>query len=117
VYALHRDLLALRRDDAAFRNAQRLGGVDGFVLAKSAFCIRLFGEEAGDRLLIVNLGPELHVPSVSDPLFAPPEGKIWRTVWTSDDIAYGGDGTPPIESDRGVTIPAECTVVLSPSEP
>ena len=117
VYALHRDLLALRRDDAAFRNAQRLGGVDGFILAEAAFCIRLFGDEAGDRLLVVNLGPELVIPSVPDPLFAPPEGRVWRMVWTSDDIAYGGDGTPAIESERGVTLPPECTVVLSPSDP
>jgi maltooligosyltrehalose trehalohydrolase len=55
--------------------------------------------------------------SISEPLFAPPEGKIWRTLWSSNDIAYGGDGTPPIESDRDVILPAECTVVLSSVEP
>jgi maltooligosyltrehalose trehalohydrolase len=116
-YALHCDLLALRRNDAAFHNAQTLGGVDGFVFGDSAFGIRLFGAEAGDRLLVVNLGPQLVLTSVADPLFAPPEGKTWRTIWSSNDTAYGGDGTPPIESARGVTIPAECTVVLSPIEP
>ena len=116
-YALHCDLLALRRDDAAFHNAQRLGGVDGFVVADRAFVIRLFGEEAGERLLIVNLGPELDMASVPDPLFAAPAGTTWRMVWTSNDIAYGGDGTPAIESEQGVTIPAECTVLLSALEP
>jgi maltooligosyltrehalose trehalohydrolase len=116
-YALHCDLLALRRNDAAFRNAQSLGGVDGFVLGESAFAIRLFGADAGDRLLLVNLGRQLVLPFVSDPLFAPPQGTTWRTLWSSNAVAYGGDGTPAIESERGVSIPAECTVVLSPTEP
>jgi len=116
-YALHRDLLALRRNDAAFRNAQGLGGVDGFVLNDQAFAIRIFGADAGDRLLIVNLGRRVVLPSVSDPLFAPPEGTMWRTLWSSNDNAYGGDGTPAIESDHGVTLPAECAVVLSPAPP
>jgi maltooligosyltrehalose trehalohydrolase len=116
-YALHCDLLELRRKDATFRDAQTLGGVDGFVLGECSFGIRLFGAEADDRLLLVNLGSQMTLSAVSEPLFAPPEGQIWRTKWSSNEIAYGGDGTPPIESERGVVIPAECTVVLSPAPP
>jgi maltooligosyltrehalose trehalohydrolase len=114
-YALHCDLLALRRKDAAFRNAQSVGGVDGFVLGENAFGIRLFGGDAGDRLLLVNLARQLVLHSVPEPLFAPPEGRTWRMIWSSNEIVYGGDGTPPVESEDGVTIPAECTVVLSPA--
>ncbi len=52
-YALHRDLLRLRREDPVFR-AQRRSGVDGAVLGPEAFVLRFFGEraEAGDRLLL-----------------------------------------------------------------
>jgi maltooligosyltrehalose trehalohydrolase len=116
-YALHCDLLELRRSDIAFRHAQSLGTVDGFVLSDAAFGIRFFGGEAGDRLLLVNLGRQLDVTSVSDPLFAPPEGASWRTRWSSNDVAYGGDGTPAIESARGVCFPAEGAVLLSSREP
>jgi maltooligosyltrehalose trehalohydrolase len=111
-YALHRDLLAMRKTDAVFRLAQSRGGVDGFVLDASAFGIRLFGGEAGDRLLLVNLGRQLELPSIADPLFAPPRHTAWQKVWSSNDIAYGGDGTPELETERGMTIPPECTVVL-----
>jgi maltooligosyltrehalose trehalohydrolase len=115
-YALHRDLIALRRTDPAFRSAQRAGNVDGFVLNEQAFALRVFGEEAGDRLLIVNLGRQLHFDTISDPLFAPPEGAAWQKLWSTSDAVYGGDGTPPVESERGVDIPAECAIVLMSSE-
>ena len=116
-YALHRDLIALRRRDPVFQNAQRRGSVDGFVLNDEAFALRVFGEEAGDRLIVVNLGRQLHWKTISDPLFAPPEGASWQKLWSSNDAAYGGEGTPPLESERGIDIPAECTIVLAPSEP
>jgi maltooligosyltrehalose trehalohydrolase len=116
-YALHRDLIALRRTDPVFRIAQRAGSVDGFVLNEQAFAVRVFGEEAGDRLLIVNLGRQLHFDTISDPLFAPPEGAAWQKLLSTSDAAYGGDGTPPLESERGVDIPAECAIVLMSSEP
>ena len=56
-FALHRDLLRLRRDDPVF-SAQRPGGLDGAVLAPEAFVLRYFGEHGDDRLLVVNLGPD-----------------------------------------------------------
>ncbi|MET0592657.1 MAG: malto-oligosyltrehalose trehalohydrolase [Polyangiaceae bacterium] len=115
-YALHRDLLALRRRDPVFRAGQVRGGVDGFVLNEHAFGIRLFGGDSGDRLLLVNLGDRLELGSVADPLFAPPDGATWQTSFSSSDVIYGGDGARPTESERGFTLPAECTVVLSPTE-
>jgi maltooligosyltrehalose trehalohydrolase len=114
-YALHCDLIALRRGDPVFGGAQRRGSVDGFVLSDDAFVLRFFGQEAGDRLLVVNLGRQLHRDAVSDPLLAPPEGSSWQKVWSSNDAAYGGDGTPALESERGIDIPAECAIVLAPS--
>ena len=55
-YALHHDLIALRRQEAAFR-AQRRSDVDGAVLDREAFALRFFTDgHADDRLLLVNLG-------------------------------------------------------------
>jgi maltooligosyltrehalose trehalohydrolase len=111
-YALHRDLLALRRGDAVLRNAQYRGAVDGFVLGHSAFGIRLFGGEAGDRLLLVNLAEQLDLAFIADPLFAPPAGSSWQRIWSSSVVVYGGEGTPDWEQERGVTLATESAIVL-----
>jgi maltooligosyltrehalose trehalohydrolase len=93
-YALHRDLLQLRREDPVFR-AQRHCGVDGAVLAPHAFVLRFFATDGADRLLIVNLGRDLHYNPAPEPLLAPPEGQTWGIHWSSEDPRYGGQGTPP----------------------
>lgn len=72
IYALHCDLLRLRRQDPVFRN-QRPGGVDGAVLSASAFVLRFFADDDRDRLLVVNLGRDLHLHPAPEPLLAPPE--------------------------------------------
>ena len=69
-YALHRDLLRLRRRDPTFRD-RRPGRVDGAVLGPWAFVLRYSGEGGDDRLLIVNLGPEHLLSPASEPLLAP----------------------------------------------
>jgi maltooligosyltrehalose trehalohydrolase len=114
VYMMHRDLLRLRREDPVFR-AQRPRGVDGAVLGEGAFVLRFFGEGGDDRLLVVNLGPDLRLVPAPEPLLAPPEGMCWRTLWSSEDPRYGGSGTPPPESeDEGWAIPGEAAVALRP---
>jgi maltooligosyltrehalose trehalohydrolase len=113
VLALHRDLLALRRSDAAF-SAQRAGAVDGAVLGPEAFVLRFF-HEGGDRLLVVNLGLDLPLAHAPEPLLAPPEGLRWDALWSSEDPRYGGGGTPVLEDGRrGWHIPGHCAVVLAP---
>src|SRR5205085_8459031 len=67
IYEMHRDLLRLRREDAVF-SAQRKGGVDGAVVGPEAFVLRLFGEDADDRLLLVYIGADLHHYPTPDPL-------------------------------------------------
>jgi maltooligosyltrehalose trehalohydrolase len=49
IYALHRDLIKLRREDPVFR-AQRYRGLDGAVLGPDAFVLRFFGENGDNRL-------------------------------------------------------------------
>ncbi|HLJ96904.1 MAG TPA: malto-oligosyltrehalose trehalohydrolase [Gemmataceae bacterium] len=111
VYALHRDLLRLRREVPAFR-AQRQHGVDGAVLGPHTFVLRYFGDNGKDCLLIVNLGRYLHLDPAPEPLLAPPGGSAWQMRWSSEAYRYGGGGTAPLETEENWQIPGEAAVVL-----
>jgi maltooligosyltrehalose trehalohydrolase len=113
VLLLHRDLLTLRKEDPLLGNAQR-GTFDGAVLSASAFVLRFFGHDQNDRLLLVNLGPHLHLDPAPEPLLAPPLGCVWQTAWSSEDPRYGGGGTPPIDSDDNWNLSAESAALLTP---
>src|SRR5260221_5131058 len=67
-YALHRNLLALRREDTVL--ARRPAKIDGATLGEHAWLLRLFAEGA-DRLLVVNLGRDLTLAPMPEPLLAP----------------------------------------------
>jgi maltooligosyltrehalose trehalohydrolase len=113
VYALHRDLLKLRRTDPVF-NSQRRGSFDGAVLSPHAFILRFFGERANDRLILFNFGLDLHLNPAPEPLLAPPEGKLWEMLFSTEDPAYGGSGTPPLETEKNWRIPGYAAVVMKP---
>ncbi len=113
VHALHADALRLRREEPVFR-AQQPGGTDGAVLGTQAFVLRFFGADGEDRLLLVNLGCDLHLAVAPEPLLAPPEGKRWEVQWSTEDPRYGGGSTPPVERDEGWHLPGETTMVLRP---
>ena len=113
VYALHCDLLRLRKEDAAF-SVQHAGAFDGAVLGSEAFLIRFFNEKKGDRLLLVNLGADLHLQTAPEPLLAPPEKQRWEILWSSEHSRYGGSGTAAVETDEGWRIPGHAAVVLLP---
>jgi maltooligosyltrehalose trehalohydrolase len=114
-YALHRDLLRLRRETPAFSSPRR-GGFDGAVLSPAAFALRYFAGGSGDRLLIVNLGADLKRDSFAEPLLAPAVGCHWRIEWCSEDPAYGGLGVPDIWPENGWCLPANTAIVLGPTE-
>ena len=110
---LHRDLLRLRREDPVL-SAQRPRALDGAVLSDQAFLLRYFGGADGDRLLLVNLGARLHADPLAEPLAAPPAEMLWQTVFSTEDRAYGGWGTPEIATPAdGWWLPAESAVLLS----
>ena len=116
MYALHVDLLRLRREDAAFHGQARWG-MDGAVLSATAFALRFFTEgHRQDRLLLVNLGTDLDRPSIAEPLLAPPDGTDWLVRWSSEDPAYGGGGTPALWPRGSWRIPGESGMVLAPGE-
>ena len=112
-YALHKELLKLRRADKTLRS-QGAAGVDGAVLGERAFVLRFFGENGDDRLLLVNLGRDLRLSPTPEPLLAPPEEKNWMLLWSSEDPRYGGLGTPDVETEEYWRIPGEALVVLRP---
>jgi maltooligosyltrehalose trehalohydrolase len=112
---LVRDLLQLRREDAAF--------IDGAVLSDAAFVLR-----GDDRLLLINLGCDLRLAVAPEPLLAPPAplpaargeggrrpGEGWSLLWSSEDPAYGGEGTPPVQEEGRWFLPGESAVVLRPA--
>jgi maltooligosyltrehalose trehalohydrolase len=113
-YALHKDLIRLRRQDPVFR-MQGEGGLDGAVLSNHAFLIRYFGEQGEDRLLAVNLGVDLHLDAAPEPLLAPPEDRRWELLWSSEDACYGGSGTPPPEIGGAWRFPGQAAIVMRPS--
>jgi maltooligosyltrehalose trehalohydrolase len=112
VYALHRDLLALRREDPVL--GHRPCRVDGAVLTNEAWILRYFADDGADRLLIVNIGPDLHLDPAPEPLLAPVEGYGWVVRWSSESPQYGGSGTAPIYGIENWRIPGNAAVVLIP---
>jgi maltooligosyltrehalose trehalohydrolase len=116
-WALHKDLIALRRGDPSFGRAPR-ERVHGAVIGPEAFALRVVGGAAGgdeDRLLLVNLGPELRLDAIAEPIMAPPAGAAWRLLWSSEHPQYGGHGTPePYDEAGRFCVPAHATVALAP---
>jgi len=110
-YAMHRDLLKLRREDSVFHHPEP-GGLDGAVLGDEAFVLRFFGGDGNDRLLLVNLGGDLELSIMPEPLLAPVEDCKWKLLWSTEDPRYGGSGTPPLHEESW-HIPGHATLVLT----
>jgi maltooligosyltrehalose trehalohydrolase len=69
-------------------------------------------------LLLVNLGRALRLAPAPEPLLAPPPGRAWRLLWSSDDPRYGGDGTGPVQPEsEGCQLPGEAALLLRPGSP
>lgn len=114
VYTLHRELLRLRHDDVVF-GEPRWNAIDGAVLGPEAFALRWFGPEGDDRLMLFNFGVDLPLVPMPEPLLAPPPGRRWRVLWSSEDPRYGGCGTPPLETDGRWQLTGQCALVLCPT--
>jgi maltooligosyltrehalose trehalohydrolase len=110
VYDLHADLLRLRREDPAFRQQLR-ERVHGAVLSSHAFVLR-YECDAGDRLLLVNLGFDLELRPAPEPLLATPDDEPWQVVWCSEHPKYGGSGFGEPYNDGMWSIPARSATVF-----
>jgi maltooligosyltrehalose trehalohydrolase len=114
-YALHGDLLALRRRDPVLSRAG-MYRPEGAVLGPRAFLLRYVDAGHGDRLLVVNLDVDFDFTPVREPLLAPPRGRAWRLQWSSDAPEYGGHGTAPLDVDQRWLMPGNSAMFFV-SEP
>lgn len=103
-YALHKDLLHIRRDDLVIA-AQARDRVDGAVIGSQAFILRYFGAGDDDRLLVINFGADLRYRPAPEPLIAPSPRGPWTLMWSSDNPRYGGPGIMTPLTDEGWNIP------------
>ena len=85
------------------------------MLGGRAFVLRYF-DDGGDRLLVVNLGRDLHLDPAPEPLLAPPEGRRWEVRWSSEDLRYGGNGTAEPDTDENWRVPGEAALALAARE-
>lgn len=112
---LHRELLALRRDDPVLGKCSR-GSFDGAVLDAAAFLLRFFSRDHGDRLLVVNLGRQAPLRPVPEPMLAPETGRAWALAWSSEEPRYGGGGALTWEKDGAWDLPAESAALFVSKE-
>jgi maltooligosyltrehalose trehalohydrolase len=105
IYRLHKDLLRLRRDDPILARQDRRS-LDGATLDSKTLVLRFMGPADDDRLLVVNLGPDLNFIPAPEPLLAPVSEGSWVLQWSSDHPLYGGPGIVNPLSERGWRIPA-----------
>ncbi len=109
-YALHRDLLQIRRSTTAIRNPVK---VDGAVISAQALALRFFSP-LGDALLIVNLGCDFDLSPAPEPLLGPPAGHRWAVAFSSESVRYGGQGTAPLHEDGEWHLPGEAAMLFTP---
>ncbi|HEU0217189.1 MAG TPA: malto-oligosyltrehalose trehalohydrolase [Stellaceae bacterium] len=112
VLALHRDLLALRRELLG-AGAPRL---DGAALGDDCWLLRYFPPNGEDWLLVVNLGRDRLEASIPEPLLAPVAGRTWRLRWSSEHPHYGGGGVAEPFPDGLWWFPGQAAIVLTPGD-
>ncbi len=110
---LHRELLALRRTDPVFSGRAR-ARVDGAILGERAIALRYLGKDpADDRLLLINLNGDLVLNPCPEPLLAPPPGRTWRPLLSSEEMRFGGHGALYPSWEGEPKLSGGCALVLS----
>ena len=90
------------------------GTFDGAILSGQAFVFRIFNQDHGDRLLVVNLGRDLRLDPAPEPLLAPPEDQCWSVLFSTEHPRYGGYGTAPPEEHEIWSVPGQSALLLAP---
>ena len=103
----------MRREDPALRAAGK-HRVEGMALSDDVLMLRFSPGRKETCLLVINLGAERTLASVSQPWAAPPEGQRWGTLWSSENPCYGGGGTYELDTPEGWRIPGEAAILLHP---
>ncbi|UJW84731.1 alpha-amylase family glycosyl hydrolase [Devosia sp. SL43] len=116
IVALHRDLLALRHGEPTFSQGSERR-IDGAVIGDAALLIRYITPDPdGHRLLLVNLGRDLHIGVLAEPLLAPCDGHRWTMAWSSEHPDYDGAGRRPADMEQFWILPGDCALLFR-SEP
>ncbi len=106
VLRLHRDLLTLRRADPVLAELGTAAvNVEASALTDDVLVLRYQRSDGASRLLVFNLGTELRLPLMNDPLLAAPVDQDWHAVWSSDRPDYGGPGVVDFLHDVPWRIP------------
>jgi maltooligosyltrehalose trehalohydrolase len=107
------DLLALRRDDPTLgQHAVRLFGATA---GDRTLLLRFQGATPPlDRLLVVNLDPDLNLATLPDPIVAPPGDHEWQPRWCSEDPRYGGSGIAAVEPPARLIATGRAATVFEP---
>ncbi len=114
-YDLVKDLLKTRRADPIFA-AQRSDWLHGAVIGPEALALRYGAGSGDDRLVLVNLGRDLDLGEVAEPLLASPQDKAWRVMLSTEDPRYGGVGTPPFGEYGQIRLQGASALVLTAEE-
>ncbi len=114
-YDLVKDLLRLRREDPTF-SVQRSDWMHGAVIGPEALALRYVTHGTDDRLLLLNLGRDLNLTDLAEPLLAPPQGHRWCVLFSSEDPRYDGTGTPLAGADGQRTLLGASALVLAPEK-
>lgn len=113
IHGMHQDLIRLRASEPAFA-AQRADTLHGAVLSERTFVLRHVLGGDRDRMILVNLGGDLHLDPAPEPLLAPAAGCLWEVLWSSEWAQYGGQGMGAVYGAENWHIPAQATIVLQP---
>jgi maltooligosyltrehalose trehalohydrolase len=108
--AFHAELLRLRREDPVFSREEVQ--LDGATLGDSALVLRFAGGEAGDRLVLLNLGAERTLSPCPEPLLPPGPGRRWALLLSSSDSRYGGTGACFPDGTSQIQLPGRTTLAL-----
>jgi maltooligosyltrehalose trehalohydrolase len=98
---LHRDLIALKKTDPVV-SIDGKHGLETATLSETVLLVRFYDPEGEDRLLMANLGIDLAPTIFPEPLLAPPLGRRWLLVWSSEDRKYGGGGVRSPQDKEGM---------------
>jgi maltooligosyltrehalose trehalohydrolase len=108
-----RDLLKLRAEDTGL--GQQTARLLGTTVGDRTLALRFVGTQpASDRLLIINLAPDVNIADLAEPLCAPPEACAWSVLWSSEDPRYGGGGLGACAPPRRVVATGHAATVFHP---
>ncbi|MBK7857134.1 MAG: malto-oligosyltrehalose trehalohydrolase [Archangiaceae bacterium] len=98
--AFHREVLACRK--------RLTGKIDAAVLTETSLCVRW-----PEALLVLELGGDRTLTTLSEPLLAPPPGRKWKMTFSSELNRFGGRGAvPPSDGLSGWRLQGRCAALL-----